>query len=111
MRRSQRRRVMARCDALAAISESEEGLTRVYLSPEQVRANARVAEWMQAGYTGRMRSAISAVAMKRRSRRTALLGHLDTVRNAGRYDGMLGVLSAIETVQWLHDHQQPAAGD
>lgn len=35
------RRVMARCDALAEISESEQGLTRVYLSPEHLRANAR----------------------------------------------------------------------
>lgn len=35
-------RVMARCDALAEISESSEGLTRVYLSPEHLRANARV---------------------------------------------------------------------
>ncbi|SUB18247.1 N-carbamoyl-L-amino acid hydrolase [Pantoea agglomerans] len=36
-----------------------------------------------------------------------LLGsHLDTVRNAGRYDGMLGVLSAIETVQWLNENQR-----
>ncbi len=34
-----------------------------------------------------------------------LLGsHLDTVRNAGRYDGMLGVLAAIEVVQRLHQH-------
>jgi allantoate deiminase len=32
-----------------------------------------------------------------------LLGsHLDTVRNAGRYDGMLGVLTAIEVVDSLH---------
>lgn len=32
-----------------------------------------------------------------------LLGsHLDTVRDAGRYDGMLGVLTAIEVVDWLH---------
>mgnify|MGYP004716776913 CR=1 FL=1 len=31
--------------------------------------------------------------------------HLDTVRNAGRYDGMRGVLSAIEAVQWLNEHQ------
>lgn len=34
-----------------------------------------------------------------------LLGsHLDTVRNAGRYDGMLGVLTALETV--AHYHRQ-----
>lgn len=43
-------RVMARCDALAAISESPDHLTRVYLSPEHLRANAQVGEWMaQAG--------------------------------------------------------------
>ena len=41
-------RVLARCDALAAISESRDGLTRVYLSPEHLRANACVGEWMQA---------------------------------------------------------------
>jgi allantoate deiminase len=29
--------------------------------------------------------------------------HLDTVRDAGRYDGMLGVVAAIECVQALHD--------
>ncbi len=28
--------------------------------------------------------------------------HLDTVRDAGKYDGMLGVISAIECVQALH---------
>jgi allantoate deiminase len=33
-----------------------------------------------------------------------LLGsHLDTVRDAGKYDGMLGVVTAIECVQALHD--------
>ena len=37
-------------------------------------------------------------------RRTLLLGsHLDTVRDAGRYDGMLGVLVAIACVERLRD--------
>jgi allantoate deiminase len=35
-------------------------------------------------------------------RRRCCWAHLDTVRNAGRYDGMLGVLAAIEVVQRLH---------
>ena len=35
---------------------------------------------------------------------TLLLGsHLDSVRDAGRYDGPLGVLVAIAAVQQLHD--------
>ena len=41
-------RVMTRCDALAEISETPDGLMRVYLSPEQMRANALVGEWMAA---------------------------------------------------------------
>lgn len=104
-------RVMARCDTLAAISESEDGLTRVYLSPEQLRANARVGEWMQAAGMSTWQDAVGNICGRYESDEPGapalLLGsHLDTVRNAGRYDGMLGVLSAIEIVQWLHDRQQ-----
>jgi len=104
-------RVMARCDALAEISESPDGLTRVYLSPEQLRANARVAEWMQAAGMHTWQDAVGNICGRYEGAEAGapalLLGsHLDTVRNAGRYDGMLGVLSAIETVQWLHDRQQ-----
>ncbi|MCZ4059197.1 allantoate amidohydrolase [Pantoea sp. LMR881] len=104
-------RVMARCDALAEISESSEGLTRVYLSPEHLRANARVGEWMKAAGMQVWQDAVGNICGRYEAAESGapalLLGsHLDTVRNAGRYDGMLGVLTAIETVQWLHDRQQ-----
>ncbi|MFT4273265.1 MAG: allantoate amidohydrolase [Pantoea sp.] len=104
-------RVMARCDALAEISETDDGLMRVYLSPEQMRANQRVGEWMQAAGMTVWQDAVGNICGRYESATPGapalLLGsHLDTVRNAGRYDGMLGVLTAIETVQWLHDHQQ-----
>ena len=100
-------RVMARADALAAISETPDALTRVYLSPQHLQANQLVGEWMrQAGMTvwqdsvgnicGRYEGA-------QEGAQAVLLGsHLDTVRNAGRYDGMLGVLTAIEVVDSLH---------
>lgn len=104
-------RIMARCDALAEISEEEDGLTRVYLSPEHLRANACVAEWMQAAGMRTWQDAVGNICGRYEAAEpdaaALLLGsHLDTVRNAGRYDGMLGVLSAIETVQWLHDRRQ-----
>lgn len=45
-------RVMARADELAAISETPDALTRVYLSPQHLAANQRAALWMtQAGMT------------------------------------------------------------
>lgn len=40
-------RVMARCDALAAISATPGQLTRTYLSPEHRRANLLVGDWMR----------------------------------------------------------------
>lgn len=101
------KRVMARADALAAISETPDALTRVYLSAQHLQANQRVGQWMsQAGMTvwqdsvgnicGRYEGA-------QEGAQAVLLGsHLDTVRNAGRYDGMLGVLTAIEVVDNLH---------
>lgn len=100
-------RVMARADELAAISETPDALTRVYLSAQHLQANQRVAEWMrQAGMlvwqdsVGNICGRYEAV---QEGAPAVLLGsHLDTVRNAGRYDGMLGVLTAIEVVQSLH---------
>ena len=45
-------RVMARADALAAISETPDALTRVYLSTQHLQANQLVGQWMsQAGMT------------------------------------------------------------
>lgn len=103
-------RVMARCDALAEISETGDKLTRVYLSPEHMRANARVGEWMQAAGMQVWQDSVGNICGRYEAAQPGapalLLGsHLDTVRNAGRYDGMLGVLTAIETVQYLHQQQ------
>ncbi|ELO0973741.1 allantoate amidohydrolase [Raoultella ornithinolytica] len=100
-------RVMARADELAAISETAEGLTRVYLSPQHLQANQQVARWMtQAGMTVWQDSVGNICGRYEGEQEGApaiLLGsHLDTVRNAGRYDGMLGVLTAIDVVENLH---------
>ncbi|EOX6952891.1 allantoate amidohydrolase [Klebsiella michiganensis] len=100
-------RVMARADELAAISETPDALTRVYLSPQHLEANQRAARWMtQAGMTVWQDSVGNICGRYEGEQEGApaiLLGsHLDTVRNAGHYDGMLGVLAAIEVVHGLH---------
>ena len=94
-------RVLDRCDELATISSSPELLERVHLSPEHRRANGLVAAWMaEAGLTPWQDAAGNQCARLEGARAglpALLLGsHLDTVRDAGRYDGMLGVLLAIE---------------
>lgn len=104
-------RVMARCDRLAEISETPGCLTRVYLSPEHMQANTLVGEWMRAAGMRVWQDSVGNICGRYEGLEAGapalLLGsHLDTVRNAGRYDGMLGVLTAIETVQALHLQQQ-----
>ena len=96
-------RILARCDELAAHSEQPDGLTRIFLSPQQRAVNALVQGWMRdAGMEARL-DAIGNCVGRYEGERPGLpclmLGsHLDTVRDAGRYDGMLGVVTAIECV-------------
>jgi allantoate deiminase len=94
-------RIMQRLEALAALTADPPRLTRVFLSEEHRRANDLVAGWMgeagmrarvdaMANITGRVEGSAEALP-------ALMLGsHLDTVRDAGRYDGMLGVVTAIE---------------
>jgi allantoate deiminase len=100
-------RIMARCDELARLSEQPDGLTRVYLSPEQRAANELVLGWMrEAGMQARLDPAGNVVGRyegERPGLSCLMLGsHLDTVRDAGKYDGMLGVITAIECVHSLN---------
>jgi len=101
------RRISDRCEALARHSEQPDGLTRVFLSPEQRAVNGLVRGWMgEAGMDTRL-DAIGNVVGRYEGERPGLpclmLGsHLDTVRDAGKYDGMLGVVAAIECVADLH---------
>lgn len=104
------KQVMARCDRLAEISETPGALTRVYLSPEHLQANALVGEWMAAAGMRVWQDSVGNICGRYEGLEplapALLLGsHLDTVRNAGRYDGMLGVLTAIETVRALHEQK------
>ncbi len=106
--------ILARCEALAQISESPEHLTRTYLTPEHARANALVRQWMEeAGMTAHVDPVGNVVGRYPGDDDGApalMLGsHLDTVRNAGKYDGILGVLTAIACVGRLaRERRQPA---
>jgi allantoate deiminase len=100
-------RMLQRCEALAALTEEDGRLTRTFLSPQQRAASALVIEWMEAAGMAARTDAIGNVTGRYEGlepgRPCLLLGsHLDTVRDAGRYDGMLGVVAAIECVAALH---------
>ena len=88
-------------DELARVTDEPGKLTRTVLSPAMRLANALVAEWMSAAglapredTAGNLIGRLESPAGPRT--RTLLLGsHLDTVRDAGRFDGALGVLLPI----------------
>jgi allantoate deiminase len=99
-------RILQRCDELARHSELAGGLTRVFLSAEHRAAADLVLGWMrEAGMSARLDDIGNAVGRYEGARAglpCLMLGsHLDTVRDAGRYDGMLGVVTAIECVAAL----------
>lgn len=103
--------VMARCDELGAISQSDY-VDRRYLTKEHKAANALVASWMeQAGMTTWQDSAGNLWGRYQSDNTDAkslLFGsHLDTVPNGGKYDGMLGVIAPIALI--AHYHQQGRA--
>ena len=99
---------MRRCDELGAISDERGRLTRTFASPAMRRANQLVGAWMrEAGLQVHEDAAFNLIGRlpgTNRGAKTFLLGsHLDTVRDAGKYDGPLGVLTAIATVQLLRE--------
>ena len=97
---------MERCGILAACSDEPGRITRPFASDAMRRAHQYVHEWMRrAGMTvrrdntGNLRGRYEGTSLA-----TLLLGsHLDSVRDAGKYDGPLGVLVAISAVQRLHN--------
>src|SRR5262249_44911874 len=96
--------VLQRCDELAAISENDGWLTRRYGTPALRQAGEMLRGWMEAAGMTVRRDAIGNVIGRvgDADRRTLLIGsHLVTVRDAGRYDGMLGVLVGVACVERL----------
>lgn len=101
------KKVMHWCDQLAAISSNPENISRFYLTPEHKRCNELVAQWMQdAGMETWVDAAGNLCghydAQDTCAKTLILASHLDSIPNAGAYDGILGVLIAIAVVEQLY---------
>src|SRR5262247_349706 len=99
-------RIMALADRLAQWSESSDGLTCTYLSGAHRAVAAQIRDWLQ---QARLAVEIDAVgnvvgryaAADPAAKTLILASHYDTVRNAGKYDGRLGVLTALVLAEHL----------
>ena len=99
--------IVSRIAALAAISETPDALTRIFLTPEHRAAADLLLQWMREAGMAVHLDAIGNVCGRYEGARPGLpclmLGsHYDTVRDAGKWDGPLGLITAISCVADLH---------
>ena len=101
-------RILERVETLAGFSELDGGLTRVAYSKECRAASETVIAWMtEAGMEARL-DAVGNVVGRYEGETPGLpclmMGsHLDSVRDAGKYDGPLGVLVPLACVEALRE--------
>ena len=99
--------IVGRINELAAISETREHLTRIFLTPEHRLAADLIVTWMrEAGMSAHL-DAIGNVCGRYEGDHPGqpclMLGsHYDTVRDAGKWDGPLGVITALACVADLN---------
>ena len=97
------RRIMRDADTLAQYTETAPLITRTYLTPQHRAAAMQLAQWMiEAGMTVRGDAVGNVIGRYEgwNPGAPALVtgSHYDSVRNAGKYDGNLGILLPIACV-------------
>lgn len=101
------KRLEERIEALSKISEEGwEGITRRALSKEDREAQALVKSWMeQAGMQVYLDPAGNLIGRKEGlngdAKPIVIGSHIDSTFNGGKYDGTIGVIGGIETVQHI----------
>ena len=108
----QAREVIDSCRLLAGFSEEPGRTTRTFLSPPMREVHAYLGSWMQrcgmsvqVDNAGNLRGVYPASAPG--SRRLFIGSHLDTVSDAGAFDGVLGVVLAVALVDLLQHRPLP----
>src|ERR1700692_2290382 len=108
--------IVGRINELAAISETPEHLTRIFLTGEHRAAAELILSWMRSAGMRAHLDAIGNVCGRYEGEVAGLpclmLGsHYDSVRDAGKWDGPLGLITAISCLADLHKrgHRLPFA--
>lgn len=104
--------VIARCQKLVRFSEDASGTRRTFLSPPMRECHAEISAWLKAtgaevrvDAAGNLRGFYPAAQPG--APRLLIGSHLDTVPNAGPYDGILGVVIAVALLELLEGHKLP----
>jgi allantoate deiminase len=106
--------IVARCKLLASFSEDATGTRRTFLSPPMRDCHREITRWLTAAGAqvsvdgaGNLRGYYAAAEPT--ALRVFIGSHLDTVPNAGAYDGVLGVLLGVALLESLDGKKMPFA--
>ena len=107
-------KVIARCKRLAFVTEVRGSTCRTFLSIAMRECYRIVGDWLEAAgaevtidAAGNLRGFYPAAQPN--APRLILGSHLDTVPDAGAYDGVLGVVLAVSLLEMLEDRKLPFA--
>jgi allantoate deiminase len=105
-------KVIARCRKLAGFSEDSGSTRRTFLSPPMRDCYREIAGWLEPlgvkvaiDAAGNLRALYS--SLEADAPRLLVGSHLDTVPNAGAYDGILGVVLAVTLLECLEGMRLP----
>lgn len=98
--------ILSRIQALGAISDEQNCVSRAYGTPAFVEGQSLVKKWMEAAGLATAIDNIGNVLAKLScgipNAKTFVIGsHIDTVVNAGKFDGPLGVIMGIDLLEKL----------
>lgn len=103
-----------RCRKLASFSEDRGSTRRTFLSPPMWECHREIAAWLnplgvevRIDAAGNLRAVYPAAAVD--APRLLIGSHLDTVPNAGAFDGILGVVLGVAFLEALDGRQLPFA--
>lgn len=106
--------VVARCKQLARFSEDPAGTRRTFLSAPIRDCHREISEWLKASgadvtvdAAGNLRAFYAGEHMS--APRLLIGSHLDTVPNAGAFDGVLGVVVGVALLEALDGRRLPFA--
>jgi allantoate deiminase len=107
-------RIIARCRELAHCTEVAGETTRTFLAPSMHRVHALLGGWMRAAGmstyvdpAGNLRGVLAAATLD--APRLLIGSHLDTIANAGAFDGVLGVVLGVAVVEQMVEEARAAS--
>src|SRR4051812_25311315 len=99
-------KIMARINELASISEDVTGITRTFGTKAFIDGSKKVQSWMQEAALETRVDSIGNVrgrllTNQPQAKTFVIASHIDTVINAGKFDGPLGVLMGLDLMEQL----------